>query len=160
MFRFYSEKDVKTLVARLKSEYGEALARHREAEEALKEENRELRARLSLLEGERDGAISAFSAAERERTRARREGENATEARRRELDLLIAKCRLMLDRMNAKYPDTEDAAAFRAFAAELGIADEEEDEPFDLEAVTAPKEPLDLEKLCRELGLMEDTDEG
>lgn len=159
MFKLYTEKDVLTLVTRIKEEYRRALAAHTEAEESLKEENRQLRARLSVLEGERSGAISAFAAAERERTRARTEAEGALEAERRELRLLAGKCRLMLDRLSAKYPDAEDVAALRAFTAELGAAREEEEEPFDLEAVTSPKQPLDLEKLCRELGLMEDTDE-
>lgn len=157
LFKLYTEKDVKKMMAKLKAEYDETLQKHREAAEAVKEENRNLRARVLELEGERSGALAVMSLAEREKERAKREGEAVTEAERRELALLSEKCRTMLRRLQAKYPDEEEIASFAAFCAELGQAPEEEEESgFDLEEVTSPKGPLDLEKLCRDLGLMED----
>ena len=104
MLKLYSEKDVVTLVKRLKDEYDGALRGHREKEAALTEENRDLRARVSELEGERSGALAAFAAAEREREKIKREGAQAVEGERRELALLIQKCRRMLDMLRTKYP--------------------------------------------------------
>lgn len=157
MLKLYSEKDVVTLVKRLKEEYDGALRSHREKEAALTEENRDLCARVAELEGERSGALAAFAAAEREREKIKHEGAQTVEGERRELALLIQKCRRMLDMLRTKYPDEEDTAAFSAFCNELGISPAAEEESgFDLEEVTSPKGPLDLGKLCRELGLMED----
>lgn len=159
MLRLYTEKDVKKLVARLKEEYDGVLERSRSAYEELAEQNRVLRARLLELEGERSNTLDALLSASKEGERARREGAAAVENERKELILLAEKCRLFLDRLAKKYPDTEDAASFAAFCEELntrlGLGGEEES-GFNLEDVTSPKEPLDLKKLCLDLGLMEE----
>ena len=78
---------------------------------------------------------------------------------RKELRLLAEKCRLLCDRLTAKYPDEEDVSDFQAFTHSLLVylGEEEQDEPeFDMEEVLNPKYPLDLSKLCKELGLMEE----
>ena len=77
----------------------------------------------------------------------------------KELRLLAEKCRLLCDRLNAKYPDEEDVSDFQAFTHSLLVylGEEEQDEPeFDMEEVLNPKYPLDLSKLCKELGLMDE----
>ncbi len=162
MFKLYTEKDVRKLVARLKEEYAAALRKQQEAAEDLKAENRTLHARVLELEGERSGALAAFGAAEKERDTIRKEGEQTLENDRRELALLKQKCRLMLQNLQMKYPDAEDTAALAAFLTELGggVPEEEEDTGFDLEEVISPKGPLDLKKLCLDLGLTEEDDEG
>ncbi len=173
LFKLYTEKDVRKLVARLKEEYEGALSKHREAEEGLKEENRTLRARVLELENERSGAFAAFQSAERERENAKKEVAAMAENDRKELVLLKNKCRLMLDGMRRKYPDSEDTAALSAFLDELNgslgtdgsAADgtdgfDGEESGFRLEDVTSPKGPLDLKKLCLDLGLTEDDNEG
>lgn len=158
MFRLFSEKDVKKLVLRLKEEYDGVLARQRAAAEDLKEENRRLRARILELEGERGSVGEALVSAQREGERIRAESARETENERKELALLSEKCRLMLDRLQKKYPDEEDVAAFAAFHEELEsrLGGEPEDYVFDMDEVISPKGPLDLEQLCRDLGLMED----
>lgn len=158
LFKLYTEKDVKKLLTRQKEEYDDALLKQREVSEALKEENRTLRARILELEGERSGAFSAFRAAEREREAFKTENEETLENDRRELALLKERCRQMLERMQRKYPDEEDTRRLAAFLAELG-GEEDEETGFDLEEVTAPKGPLDLMKLCIDLGLTEDDNE-
>ena len=57
-----------------------------------------------------------------------------------------------------KYPDEEDTRAFAAFVESLtgAFGGEEEDGVLDMDEVLAPKQPLDLGKLCKDLGLMED----
>lgn len=158
MFKLYTEKDVKTLVTRLREEYEGVVRKQRIASEEIKEENRKLRARLSVLEGERENVSSALLRAEAEGERIRKESSLEAENGRKELCLLSEKCRLLLDRLLAKYPDEEDVKDFRAFYDELKrrIGEEEEEPAFDMDAVLAPKEPLDLGKLCKDLGLMED----
>ena len=161
MFGLYTKKKVKKLTARLKEEYEGALARQREAAETLKEENRALSARVLELENERSGALAAFQAAEQEREKIRKEGEETLENDRRELALLKEKCRLMLQNLQEKYPDEEDTRSFAAFMAELGGTGEDEEETgFNLDDVTSPKGPLDLKQLCLDLGLTEDDNEG
>ncbi len=161
MFKLFSEKDVKKLVLRLKTEYNEVLIKQHALAEELKEENRNLRARLSQLERERGDVSSALVRAVREGERVKAEGLEAAENERRELKLLAEKCRLLLDRLLAKYPDEEDTRDFEAFTTELrqqlgeDIGDEN---GFNMDDVLAPKEPLDLEKLCKELDLLEDSE--
>ncbi len=158
MFRLFNEKDVKKLVLRLKEEYEDVLARQRVAAEELKAENRRLRARVLELEAERGSVGEALVSAQKEGARIRAESAAEAENERKELALLSEKCRLMLDRLQKKYPDEEDVAAFQAFQEELNarLGGESEEYVFDMDEVISPKQPLDLEKLCRELGLMED----
>lgn len=157
MFGLYTERQVRKLTARLRADYDETLNGQRELAESLKEENRVLRARVLELEGEREQVAEALIRAERERKRVREEGSAVSEAETRELKLLAAKCRSLAKALLEKYPDAEDVAAFDGFVKDLHarLGDEEES-GFNMDDVIAPKEPLDLAKLCRDLGLMEE----
>ena len=95
---------------------------------------------------------------EREGARLREEGAREEENARREFELLSEKCRLLSESLLKKYPDAEDSKAFSAFTDSLAqqISGEEGESSFDLDEVLAPKQPLDLGKLCKELGLMEE----
>lgn len=158
MFGLFTEKDVRKLIARLREESAKELAECRAALAEIKEENRRLRARLSVLEGERDNVSAALIRAVEEGERIERESRSEGESKMREALLLAEKCRLLSDKLSAKYPDEEDCAQFAQFTSALrALLGGEEDEPaFNMDDVLAPKEPLDLEKLCKELGLMED----
>ena len=158
MLKLFSEKDVKRLVLRLKEEYEGVLMRRRAAEEELKEQNRILRARVLELEGDRASVSEAIIAATKAGERLRTESALQAENERKELKLLAEKCRLLLERLTKKYPDEEDVNSFAAFNEELSVAlgNDTEETGFNMDDVIAPKEPLDLEKLCRDLGLMED----
>ncbi len=159
MFGLYTEKDVKRLVSRLREEYDDVLATQKNTTEELKEQNRVLRARVLELENERGSVSEAIVKAVAEGERIKRESAAAAENERRELVLLAEKCRLLSDRLLKKYPDGEDVAAFASFVDELHLSlgeETEEESGFNMDDVLAPKEPLDLGKLCKELGLMED----
>ncbi len=161
MVKLYSEKSVRELVQRLKEEYEEALRRAREMSAALKRENAALRGRLSLLEGERGEVSEALVRAVKEGERIREESAHTLENEKRELRLLADKCRILLNRLDKKYPEEEDVRDFRAFTEALGetVSPREEQQAeesgFDMEEVLSPKQPLDLGKLCKDLGLME-----
>lgn len=157
MLKLFTEKDVKRLVSRLKEEYETVLEKQREAAEEVKEENRTLRARISVLEGERGNVASALVHATREGERIKKSSAQEAENERRELALLAEKCRLLSDSLTRKYPDEDDVRDFSDFIDALRdrLGGKPVKSGFDLEEVTSPKEPLDLEKLCRELGLME-----
>lgn len=156
----YSGKSVRKLVSRLKEEYEGVVRQHQAAAEALKEENSALRARISTLEGERGNVSSALVHATAEGERIKDEMLKTCENERKELKLLAEKCRLLTDRLTQKYPDEEDVSDFAAFLSalkkQLGEEEEEEETGFNMDDVLAPKEPLDLGKLCKELGLMEE----
>ncbi len=142
----------------MQQEYLAALAEKDGEMARLKEENRLLGARVLKLEEERasvaDALIFAAKAREKLSEEQRRERENED----RERVLLAEKCRELAKRLMQKYPD-EEAKAFarytEALREELGIAAEEET-GFNMDDVIAPKEELDLGKLCRDLGLMEE----
>lgn len=162
----YKEKDVRELVSKLKEEYEGIVKKQREAQEELKEENRNLRARLSVLEGQRSEVSAALFKAVEEGERIKRECAAETENEKKELSLLTEKCRLLLERLSERYPDEEDTKEFETFVgalkSHLGEGEEEEEEEesgFDMDEVLNPKEPLDLGNLCKELGLMEEEDE-
>jgi hypothetical protein len=159
VLKLFTEKDVRKLVSRLKEEYGEVLRRQKTVTEEIKRENARLRARLSELEGERGRVSAALVHAVKTGETIREEGKTETENKRKELDLLAEKCRVLSDRLIKKYPDEEDVAQFESFTQslheELGLQAEEES-GFHMEDVLAPKKPLDLGKLCKDLGLMEE----
>lgn len=162
MLKRYKEKDVKALVERLKKEYDEVVRTQREAQEELKEENRLLKARLSVLEGQRGEVSAALMRAVAEGERIKKESLEQTEGEKKELLLLAEKCRLLSERLLKKYPDEEDCSEFKTFTDALRsylgeeTEEDEEDTGFDLDEVLNPKEPLDLGNLCKELGLMEE----
>lgn len=158
MFGLYSKKDMQRLASRLKEEYTAALNAQRTAVRELKEQNRTLAARVAELENERQEVAGAMLRVEKEGARLKQECERSGENERREFALLAEKCRLLSERMLKKYPDEEDSAAFAAFNDELTarLSGAEEENGFNMDDVLAPKQPLDLGKLCRELGLMED----
>ena len=158
MLGLYSKKDVEKLVDRLREEYEEALRTQRQAAEELKEENRNLAARVSQLEAERATVADALIDAVKAGERIRKESEDAAANGGKELSLLIAKCRLLAGNLMAKYPDAEDVKAFSDFVEALQSEASEEEDVLDMDEVLAPKYPLDLGKLCKELGLMEDKD--
>ncbi len=157
MQKKYSAKEVRTLVERLKEEYDAVLKRQREVTEEIREDNRRLRARLSVLEGQRGEVSAALMRAVAEGERIKKEGSDQAENDRRELKLLADKCRLLSDRLTANYPDEEDVKDFQDFTHTLLVyLGGEEEQEFDMEEVLNPKYPLDLSKLCKELGLMEE----
>ena len=159
MLGLYSKKDVEKLVDRLREEYEEALRTQRQAAEELKEENRNLAARVSQLEAERATVADALIDAVKAGERIRKESEDAAANGGKELSLLIAKCRLLSGNLMAKYPDAEDVKAFPDFVEALQSEASEQEDVLDMDEVLAPKYPLDLGKLCKELGLMEDKEQ-
>lgn len=163
MFGLYSNKDVQKLVRRLREEYDTALKRQKEVVEELKEQNRNLLARVSELEGERDSVSDAIVHAVAEGERIKRERTMEIENERKELVLLAEKCRLVSEKMSVDCGDEESYGAFLSKLHEsldsAAVSEEESEEEstgFNMEDVLAPKEPLNLKKLCMELGLMED----
>ncbi len=158
MFGLYSKRDVAALVRRLREEYDGALKAQQAAAEELRRENRTLAARVSELEAERGSVADALVHAVADGKRIREESVRAAENGSKETALLIEKCRLLLAKLMQKYPDEEDTAAFAAFVESLDAALGEggEEDGLDMEEVLAPKKPLDLGKLCKDLGLMEE----
>ena len=157
MFKRYKEKEVKTLIRKLREEYDDVVRMIRGAYEEIKEENRNLRARLAQLEKEREGVADALVDAEKAGEEIKKTVEAEAENKSRELALLSEQCRTLLVRLNAKYPDEAEVKDFNAFCDALFEKLQmkyESDSGFNMDDVLMPKEPLDLEKLCRELGLM------
>lgn len=159
MFGLYTQKDVRRLVQRIRQEYEGAIEQQKRMAEELKEQNRILAARVSELENERKSVADALILAVSEGERVKRENSVSADNERKELLLLSEKCRLLSEKLSAEYPDKEDVAAFAEFVQSLRerLGESGEGESgFNMDDVLAPKEPLDLGKLCRDLGLMEE----
>ncbi len=158
MLGLYSAKRVRLLVKRLREEYEEALERQKALSEDIREENRMLKARVLKLEEERGGVAEALLLAAKEGERAQEERKRETENAARELSLLAERCRSLADRLTAKCPEASGAEEVREFTDKLReeLGEQPEESGFDMEEVLSPKQPLDLEKLCKDLGLMED----
>lgn len=159
MFGLYTGKDVKKLVRRLKEEYDDTLKKQKGIAAELKDQNRILQARVLELEGERKSVSEAMIHAVTEGERIRKESSACMENERKELELLIEKCRALSEKLLSKYPDGEDVTAFAAFVDDLNAnlgGGMPEESGFNMDDVLSPKEPLDLGKLCKDLGLMED----
>ena len=155
----YKESDVKTLVRRLREEYDGVVRSQREAAEEVMAENRTLRAKIVQLEGERENVTSALLNAEKAGEAIKRESAKEAENGNKELLLLAEQCRLLLARISQKYSDEAEVKDFSAFCTALldkvGMCEEEEASGFNIDDVLAPKKPLDLGKLCKDLGLMD-----
>lgn len=160
MLGLYTSKDVQKLVRRLREEYDAVLKRQQEAAMELKAQNRILLARVSQLETERESVSDAIVHAVAEGERIKRECALETENERKELVLLAEKCRALGDKMSEN-PDTGDAEAYSVFLRKLhdALEDKQDAEEFNMDEVLSPKEPLNLEQLCMDLGLMEDDGE-
>ncbi len=154
----FSKRDVEKLVGRLRDEYAAVLKEQQAALQAVKKENARLAARVSELEAERGNVADALIGAAREGEAMKRESALEAQNSTKELALLISKCRLLSETLSAKYPDAEDVRNFSAFVDTLrgAAAEEDEEDTLDMDEVLAPSKPLDLEKLCKDLGLMED----
>ena len=85
MLKFFTEKDVRKLIARLKEEYEAVLLSHRDYVEEIKEENRRLRARVSFLESERESVSGALVHAVAEGERIKSDKAREAENERREI---------------------------------------------------------------------------
>ena len=159
LFNRYSEREVKALVHKLKEEYDGVVRSGREAFDELKEENVRLLARIAVLEKERENVRNALVNAEKAGESIKKQGAAEAENKSRELALLAEQCRVLLTRLNQKYPDEAEVKDFNAFCdalyEKLHLTQRSEN-GFNMDEVLAPKQPLDLEKLCRELGLMGD----
>ena len=163
MFGLYTNKDVQKLVRRLREEYDAIVERQRETVEELKQQNRFLLARVSELETERGSVSDAIVHAVAEGERIKRESAKETENERKELSLLAGKCRA-ISQQTGESPDPEDAKAYAEFLQKLHGAlgeeqEEEQEEAFNMDEVLSPKEPLNLQQLCMDLGLMEEDNE-
>ena len=156
MLGLYTNKDVQKLVRRLRDEYDAVIKRQMEAFADLKEQNRILLARVSKLESERDSVSDAIVHAVAEGERIKRECAREAENERKELALLAEKCRIL----GEDTPDAGDEAAYSEFLHKLHEAlDRDDGESFNMEEVLSPKEPLNLQQLCMDLGLMEEESE-
>ncbi len=158
MLKLYPEGKVKKLLARMREECEGALADHKREAEALKEENAILSAKVLRYEAERGEVTEALLAAVREGDRMRKELEAEAENERHELALLREKGISLLRSLERRYPDAEERQQLEAYIEALSSAlgEQPEETEFDMDEVIAPKQPLDLEKLCKDLGLMEE----
>ncbi len=156
MLGLYTNKDVQKLVRRLRDEYDAVIRRQIEVLAEMKEQNRILLARVSELELERNSVSDAIVHAVAEGERIKRESAMEAENERKELALLAEKCRIL----GNEQPDTSDEAAYSEFLHKLHEAlDQNEGQSFNMEDVLSPKEPLNLQQLCMDLGLMEEETE-
>ena len=160
MLGLYTNRDVQKLVRRLREEYDEVIKQQREAVAQIKEQNRVLLARVSQLETERRSVSDALIHAVEEGERIKQECALETQNERNELALLMEKCRTLSEKQGGEN-GAEDEEAYSEFLHRMheAIGENAGAQPFDMDEVLSPKEPLNLEQLCMDLGLMEEENE-
>lgn len=155
---FARERSRRRKAALLCAEYEKTIGSLRRETEELKRENGALKAQVLSYEEERKSVAEALIRAVRDGERLKAEISSERENEGRETALLAAKCRSLAAELLRKYPDAEDVKTFSAFTERLllELGEEPAESEFPMDEVVAPKQPLDLAKLCKDLGLMED----
>lgn len=160
MFKIYTADNVKKIVGRMEEEYENALSSLRRRINELTEENRNLSARLSVLERDRDSVADAIITAEKTGREIRSSAEAYAKERRDGIYRLAERCRSLAAALSEKYPDEEDVKNFGSYISKLDEALETGGEgEIDMDKILYPDKGLKLENLCRELGLMDDGNE-
>ncbi|MBO5782715.1 MAG: hypothetical protein J6R24_01075 [Clostridia bacterium] len=157
MFKIYTADKVKKIVARIEEEYEKALASQRRRLTELTQENRELCAKLSLLEHERSHVASAIITAEKTGSQIRSQAESFAKHRKEGVYRLAERCRALAQALTEKYPDAAEVQAFSSYLSKLDEALETDGQgELDMDKILYPDEDLKLENLCKEVGLMDD----
>ena len=160
MFKIYTAENVKKIVTRMETEYENALSALRRRINELTEENRDLSARLSLLERDRSSVADAIIAAEKTGKEIRSSADAYARERREGIYRLAERCRSLAAALAEKYPDEEDVKNFGSYISKLDEALETGGEgELDMDKILNPDKGLKLENICRELGLMDDGQE-
>lgn len=153
-------KELKELV----ESYESRLKEQQEAMTALKERNRKLEAMLSEYSAKEKAISESLIMAAQKSEELQKQAENLNKIGDDSVSLLAEQCRALLDELLKKYPESGDIQRFEVFADQLnGVLEKPieseaaiSDGSFSMEDVLAPSEDLDLEKLCKDLGLMEE----
>ncbi len=156
MFKIYTADNVKKIVSRVEEEYENALSAQRRRITELTEENRELSARLSLLESDRARVADAIIDAEKTGREIRASADAYARDRREGVYRLAERCRALAASLAEKYPDEEDVKNFGSYIRKLDEALETGGEgELDMDKILYPDKDLKLENICKELGLMD-----
>lgn len=155
LFNHYSKKEVKQIVRQLMEEYRQRISSQQTRLNELIEKNRELSARLSYYENKEseisDAILTSVEAGKKIEERSAAYVKNQLNG----LKILSDRCRALAADLKEKYPDQKDIDDFSEFFSRM---DEllEEDNDFSYEFNKGPE--LDLEALCKELGIEEDSE--
>lgn len=152
LFQHYSKKEVKEIVRRVAEEYQKRISAQQTRIDDLLEKNRELSAKLSVLEGKEEEISSAILTS----VEAGKKLEERTDAyiknRLQGLKLLSERLKERTEALKEKYPEADDLKDFDEFFSRMEELMGEEDD-FSREMREEPQ--MDLEALCRELGIAE-----
>ncbi len=157
MFKIYTADKVKKIIQRVEEEYENALLAQRKRITELTEENRQLAAKLSVIEHERSHIASAVISAEKTGQAIRASADAYAKTQREGVYRLAERCRALATALAEKYPDEEDVKNFNSYLKKLDEALETGGEgELDMDKILFPDADLKLENLCKELGLMDE----
>lgn len=157
LFNHFSRKEVKDIIRRVSKDYEEQIATLRGRANELIDENRQLSARLSELEGDRnnvsDALITSIDAGKKLEEKSLAYVENQM----RGIRLIADRSRRLAEDLKAKYPAESDCAELNEFFDRLEelLSGETEGYMFEQDK-NAEITDADLENICKELGIKDD----
>lgn len=157
LFKHYSKKEVKEIMRKLMDEYKQKISFQKLKIDELTEQNRILSARLSELENKQDEIGSAIMTSVEAGKKLEERSEAYVRNQLKGIQLLSSRCRAIAAEMKEKYPEEDDCDEFTDFFNQIDeVLNENKDvTSFDY----GEKTDLDLESLCRELGVEDDADD-
>ncbi len=156
-FNHFSKKEVRAILKKVTDEYEAQAALQKNRINELIQQNRELSARVSTLEEEREGVSEAIIHSVEAGKKIEERSERFVQNQLRGLRLLTDRCKTLAGDIKNKYPEVDDIQDFKEFFEQVDELLKSEPHAFDIEAAKAPT--ADLEELCRELGIEDDGEE-
>lgn len=157
MIKIFTQKKVCRLLAGVQKEYEAVVREQKERIERLTEENRDLAARVSLLEREKGLVAQALVDAEKASGEIRSSADEYARTQKAALYRLAERCRALADELSKAHPEEARESGYEKYVERLEEALETNGQgELDMDAILYPDENLKLENLCKEMGLMED----
>ncbi len=157
MFKIYSAAAVKKILDKVTSEYENALTAQRRRITDLTAENRELLARVSLLESERGQVATALIDAERTGGEIRASADAYAKTCKDGVYRLAERCHALAEELLKKYPEEGQVKEFTRYLERLDEALQTGGEgELNMDEILYPDKNINLESLCKELGLIDE----
>lgn len=157
LFNHFSRKEVKDIIRKVNRNNEEKIASLTERINELIEQNRALSARLSPLEADKEGISEALLSSVDAGKKLEEKSAAYVENQMRGIRLIAEKSKKLVEDLKSKYPDENDCDELDEFFSRLDeILQSDGKDVFAYDE----GEDLDLESICKELGIEDDGKEN
>jgi len=157
LFNHFSRKEVKDIIRKVSKDYEAQIVALRTRTNELIEENRQLSARLSELEGSKSDISEALLKSIDAGKKLEEKSLAYVENQMRGIRLIADRSRKLAEDLKAKYPDEDDCAELNDFFNRLDelLTDGGDGYMFEKDKNSEVTD-ADLENICKELGIEDD----